>query len=71
MRSPLFHHPRLMNEATMLGTEAILHQLPAPHTPELEAVIRQAVKQSLLHYADSLATRERQLHPLHQAKARG
>ena len=38
MRAPAFHHPRLVNEATMLATEAILHSLPAPHSCELDRV---------------------------------
>ena len=70
MRAPLFHHPRLVNESVMLGTEAMLQQLPLEYSRELEATIQQAVRAAVLHYADSLATRERQLHPLHQARVR-
>jgi len=50
MRAPSFHHPRLANEATMLGTEEILHHLPAQHSLELEQAIQQAVRQAVLHY---------------------
>lgn len=63
-------HQRLLNEAAQFGTELILHQLPAEHTHELEEVIRQGVRQALLHYALALDTQARQLHPLDQAKAR-
>jgi hypothetical protein len=70
MRSPTFHHPRLLNEATMLGTEAILHQMPVGYSSELEQAVQQAVHQAVRHYADGLATRERQLRPLDSAKVR-
>jgi hypothetical protein len=58
-----------MNEAAMLGTASVLYQLSPPYSPELEEAIQQAVRQALMHYADGLATRERQLHPL-QSKGR-
>jgi hypothetical protein len=63
-------HERLLNQATMLGTEAILQQLPAAHSPELEQTIRQSVRQAVLYYAVGLDTLSRQLHPLRHAKAR-
>ena len=67
---PPAYHPRLLNEATMLGTEEILRQMPAEHGPELEEAVRQGVRQAVLHYAHGLDTLARQLHPLDQAKAR-
>ena len=40
-------HQRLLNEATLLGTEAILHHMPAEYSPALEQAIRQGVRQAL------------------------
>jgi hypothetical protein len=54
----------------MLGTEAILQQLPAEHTPELERAIHQSVRQAVLYYADGLTTSSRQLEPLRHGRAR-
>jgi hypothetical protein len=59
-----FHHPRLINESVLLGTELILHQQPAAYSRELEQAIQDGIRQAVLHYAEGLATRERQLHPL-------
>ena len=67
---PPAYHPRLLNEATLLGTSAILQQLPAEYSQDLEEAIRQGVRQAVLHYAQGLDTLARQLHPLQQAKAR-
>jgi hypothetical protein len=67
---PPAYHPRLLNEATMLGTEEILRQIPAEYSQALEETIRQGVRQAVLHYAHCLDTLARQLHPLDQAKAR-
>jgi predicted solute-binding protein len=61
---------RLLNEATLLGTELILQQLPAEYSPALEEAIRQSVRLALLHYAHGLDTLSRHLRPLDQAKAR-
>jgi hypothetical protein len=63
-------HQRLLNQATMLGTAAILQQLPAEHSPELEQAIRESVRQAVLYYAAGLETLDRQLHPLTHGKAR-
>jgi hypothetical protein len=57
-------HERLLNQATMHGTDAVLQQLPAEHSPELEKAIRQGVRQAVLYYAHSLDTIDRQLRPL-------
>ena len=68
--SPLLHQ-RLLNEATRHGTEEILQQMPAEHSPELEQAIRQGVRQAVLYYAEGLDTLSRQLRPLdHAVKAR-
>jgi hypothetical protein len=67
---PPAYHPRLLNEATLLGTDLILQQLPAEYSQALEETIRQGVRQALLHYAHGLDTLARQLRPLDQAKAR-
>ena len=64
------HHERLLNQATMLGTEAILQQLPAEHSRELERAIRQGVRQAVLYYAEGVDTLDRQLHPLTHGRAR-
>jgi hypothetical protein len=64
------HHERLLNHATMLGTEEILQQLPVQHSRELEQAIRQSVRQAILHYADGLDTLDRQLRPLAHGRAR-
>lgn len=63
-------HERLLNQTTMLGTEAILQQLPAEHSPELEQAIRESVRQAVLYYAEGLDTIDRQLRPLAQQRAR-
>jgi hypothetical protein len=64
-------HQRLLNEAALFGTEEILRQMPAEHSPELEHAIRQGVRQAVLYYADGLDTLSRQLHPLdHSRKSR-
>ncbi len=63
-------HERLLNQATMRGTEAILQQLPPEHSPELEQIIHQSVRQAVLYYADGLAALSRQLEPLRQRRAR-
>ena len=67
---PPAYHPRLLNEASLLGTELILQQLPAEYSPALEEAIRQGVRQAVLHYAHGLDTLARQMHPLERAKAR-
>ena len=67
---PPAYHPRLLNEATLLGTAAILQELPAEYSQALEEGIRQGVRQAVLHYAHGLDTLARQLRPLDQAKAR-
>jgi hypothetical protein len=67
---PPAYHPRLLNEATLLGTDLILQQLPAEYSQALEETIRQGVRQAVLHYAHGLDTLARQLRPLDQAKAR-
>jgi hypothetical protein len=59
-----------LNEATLLGTEEILRQIPAEHSPELEQAVRQGVRQAVLFYAEGLDTLSRQLRPLDHAKAR-
>lgn len=65
------YHQRLLNEATMLGTEEILRQMPAEYSPALEQAIFQGVRQGILHYAHGLDTLARPLRPLDQApKAR-
>jgi hypothetical protein len=63
-------HERLLNEATRHGTEEILRQMPAEHSPELEQAIRQGVRQAVLYYALGLDSLDRQLHPLQRGKAR-
>jgi hypothetical protein len=64
-------HQRLLNEATLLGTEEILRRMPAPHSAELEQAMYRAVRQSILHYFEGLDTLSRQRHPLdHGRKAR-
>jgi len=63
-------HERLVNQAAMLGTEAILQQLPAEHTPALERAIHQSVRQAVLHYAQELEALNRRLRPLAHAGAR-
>ena len=63
-------HQRLLNEATQLGTQEILQQLPAEHTDELELALRQAVRRAVLHYALGLDTLSRQLHPLTHGSTR-
>jgi hypothetical protein len=61
---------RLLNEATLLGTESILEQMPVEHSAALEQTIRQGVRQAVLRYADGIDTIERQIHPLsHKARA--
>ena len=67
---PSAYHPRLLNEATLLGTAAILQELPAEYSRALEEAIRRGVRQAVLHYAHGLDTLACQLHPLDQAKAR-
>ena len=67
---PPAYHPRLLNEATMLGTAAVLQQLPAEYSPAVEEAVRQGVRQAVLHYARGLDTLARQLHPLDHAKGR-
>ncbi len=64
------HHERLLNQAAMLGTEAILQQLPAEHSPELEQAIRQSVRQAVLYYAEGLEALDRQLGPFTHGRAR-
>ncbi len=59
----MFNH-RLLNEATMLGTESILGQMPAEYSPALEQAIRQGIRQALIHYADGIETISRQIRPL-------
>jgi hypothetical protein len=66
---PPVSHQRLLNEATRLGTEEILQQLPATHSPDLEQVIRQGIRQAVLHYAEGLDSLSRPLHPLSQRRA--
>jgi hypothetical protein len=62
-------HQRLLNESTLLAVEAILQQMPAPYSPELERAIRRAVQHAVLHYAEGLDTLARQLYPLdHQSR---
>ena len=67
---PPTYHQRLLSEATLLGTELILQQLPAEYSRALEEAIRQGVRQAVLHYAHGLDTLARQLHPLDHPKAR-
>jgi hypothetical protein len=62
-------HQRLLNEATLLAVEAILQQMPAPYSPELEQAIFRAVRNSISHYLEGMDTLSRQLYPLdHQAR---
>jgi hypothetical protein len=64
-------HQRLLNEATLQGTEEILRHMPASYAPELEQAIHRAVRQAVLHYAEGMDTLHRQLHPLaHGRQAR-
>jgi hypothetical protein len=63
-------HQRLLNEATQLGTEEILQQLPTEHSDALEFAIRQAVRRAVLHYALGLDTLSQQLHPLAHGSTR-
>jgi hypothetical protein len=63
-------HQRLLNEATLHGTEEVLRLMPAEHNPELEQAIRQGVRQAVLYYACGLGTVSRQLHPLDRRKVR-
>ena len=67
---PPAYHPRLLNEATMLGTAAVLQQLPAEYSPAVEEAVRQGVRQAVRHYARGLDTLARQLHTLDNAKGR-
>jgi hypothetical protein len=67
MSPPL--HQRLLNEATQHGTEEVLRQMPATHSPELEQAVRQGVRQALLYYAWRLDHVDRQLHPLGQGRS--
>ena len=62
-------HQRLLNEATQHGTQEVLRQMPAEHSPELERAIRQGVRQAVLHYALGLDTLSRQLQPLDHRRA--
>ena len=64
-------HQRLLNEATLQGTEEVLRQMPAPCSPELEQAIRRAVRQAVLHYAEGMDTLHRQLHPLAHGRQAG
>jgi hypothetical protein len=69
---PPLLHQRLLNEATLLGTDEILRQMPAEYSPELEQAVRQGVRQALLIYAEGLERLSRQLHPLERSTmARG
>jgi hypothetical protein len=63
-------HQRLLNEATLHGTEEVLRQMPAAYSPEMEQAIRQGVRQAVLYYACGLDTLSRQLEPLQRGKAR-
>lgn len=71
MPAPNFYHTRLVIEATRLGTEAILHQMPIPHSPELEQSIQRGVRQGVLHYAVALEKLAKQLDPVGYARAQG
>jgi hypothetical protein len=62
MPPPLLHQ-RLLNEATLLGTEGLLQQLPVEYSQALEQAIHQQVRQAVLHYASGLDTLARQLDP--------
>jgi hypothetical protein len=66
---PAFHQ-RLLNEATLHGTEMILGRMPAEDSPELEHAVRQGVRQALLYYAEGMDTLSRQLHPLQHGRVR-
>ena len=68
---PSTYHQRLLSEAVLHGTDAVLEWMPAEHSPELEQAIRQGVRQAVLYYIDGLDRLDRQLHPLdHARKAR-
>lgn len=62
-------HQRLVNEATLHGTEEVLRRMPAEYSPELDQAIRQGVRQAVLYYAFGLDSLDRRLHPL-ERKAR-
>jgi hypothetical protein len=47
-------HQRLLGEAALLGTEAILGRMPAPYSAALEQAIYQAVRYSILYYVEQL-----------------
>jgi len=65
--SPL-PHQRLMNEATLHGTEEVMRLMPVEHSPQLEKAIRHGVRQAVLYYAYGLDSLSRRLHPLGQAR---
>jgi hypothetical protein len=67
MPAPL--HRRLLNEATLLGTQEILRQMPAEYSRELEEAVREGVRRAIMHYAAGLDGLDRQLRPLDQAGA--
>ncbi|HTU22718.1 MAG TPA: hypothetical protein VMG10_32055 [Gemmataceae bacterium] len=66
---PPLLHKRLVNEATLHGTEVILRLMPAEYSPELEQAIRQGVRQAVLYYAGGMNTLSRQSDPRSRGKA--
>jgi hypothetical protein len=63
-------HQRLLNEATYLGADKILQQLPADLRPTLEQSIHQAVHEAVLHYVEGMQIMSRQLYPLRRDRSR-
>jgi hypothetical protein len=63
-------HQRLLNEATLHGTQEVLRHMPVPYSPELEHAIRHGVRCAVLCYAHGLDTLSRQLPPLERGEAR-
>ncbi len=61
-------HQRLLNEATLHGTQEVLRQMPAEYSQEMERAIRHGVHQAVLYYAEGIDTLSRQLRPLDRAK---
>jgi len=63
-------YQRLLNEATHLGADKILQQLPADLRPTMEQGVHQAIREAVYHYAEGLDTISRQLNPLQRQRSR-
>jgi hypothetical protein len=64
------YHQRLISRATLLGTEAILQQLPTEYSQALERAIHQGVRHAVLSYAEGRESLDRQTHPRAQMRVR-